>query len=137
MTMVELILTIVVSALVLLGLSGLFAQGWRAQALTAEEDAAVGDAHVAAMQIEAMMRNTRKAIISADGTSLRAEVRVGGTWVCQTLTPAGTRFSPAGDTLDYGGRIRYDISFSGTMGSSVETSGAAILHGLGDGGATC
>lgn len=165
MSLIELVIAMAVTAMVLIGISAMFAQGLRAQALAVDGDTATGRTEVVAQSLEQSLRNARKATVSADGRSLAAEVLDAGAWTCRRWSlkvagdplkntleytakgkttvlatgvadVAGGVFGPTSSTLDFGGRVSYHLQIAIKQTEATAT-GAVLLQAAGSGGGSC
>lgn len=113
-TLVELIITIAVSALFLGLLALMFVNGLRAQAQTTDRDTATGQSVVVTHSLLTSLRNANAFTITSAGRALVAEVS----------TPAGGRECRAW-VVTTGGDVRYRAAAS--VISTADTTGWTVL----------
>lgn len=89
-TLVELIVVIVVSALFLGLLAGLFVNGINAQNQATARDRATGQANVLSASLTSSIRNAAATRVAGDGKRVDASVRTSSGWKCRAWVLSGT-----------------------------------------------
>lgn len=129
-TLVELIVVIVVSALFLGLIAGLFANGLNAQNQATARDRATGQANVLSASLTSSIRNAVAARVAADGKRVDATVRTSAGWECRAWVLDGTSvLYSAGDTARTAAPTGWTALAKGVSGT---LSGGALFAGAGD-----